>query len=119
MKKSPRRGQRLEGRISSISGDKKRHKMLVTQIYSIIERARDSTMMDAEYDARLMEKIFECHPIEITLPKNSHNREGNSQSWERWFAVENYLLATQVVLWAQGLVVKSSDPKERPGILIE
>lgn len=64
------RWQKLEGRIVTHKAELERHQKLIAQIESIIERARDSTLMDAEYDAWQIEDLFKCEPIRVKLPPN-------------------------------------------------
>ena len=84
------RQQRLEGRIVTQKSEANRHKKLVNQINSIIERARDSTLMDAEYDARLIEDLFKCEPIKVSLPQNDwKSRPQQGANPDRVFTVED------------------------------
>ena len=100
------RKQRLEGRIVTQKAETERHNKLTMQIESIIERARDSTLMETEYDARLIEEFFKCKPIEITLPANEWEKlpqQGNNP--DRKFAVGLYRDRVKRSLEMQGLVV--------------
>ena len=98
--------QRLEGRIVTQKSEADRHKKLVNQINSIIERARDSTLMDAEYDARLIEGLFKCESIKITLPGNSWKscpQQGANP--DRVLTVDGYIIKAEYSLEKQGLIV--------------
>lgn len=101
-----KRGQILEGRVISQTTKQKFHKNLVKQIDSIILRARDSTLMDAEYDTRLIEDLFQCGTITITIPSNGwEESDHRGVNHERWFAVELYIDRLKTNLQRQGLQV--------------
>ena len=85
---------------------KKRYKELVAQIESIIQRARDSTLMDAEYDARVIEQRFSCNPIEIELPENDWlENDHRGVNHDRWFVVSLYIDKTKGFLVRQGFII--------------
>ena len=101
------REQKLEGRIVTLKSETERHKTLIAQINSIIERARDSTLMDAEYDAHLIEELLECKPIEIMLPENEwENLPQQGANPDRKFTVSLYRDRVKWSLEKQGLIVK-------------
>jgi len=97
------RQQRLEGRIVTQKSEADRHKELVNQINSIIERARDSTLMDAEYDARLIEDLFKCEPIKVILPQNDwKSRPQLGANPDRVLTVDGYIMRAKYSLEKQG-----------------
>ena len=101
------RRQKLEGRIVTLKSETERHAKLIAQINSIIERARDSTLMDAEYDARLIEGLFKCEPIEVMLPANEWEKlPQQGANPDRKFTVGFYRDSVKWSLEKQGLVVK-------------
>ena len=98
---------KLEGRIVTLGSETKRHNKLITQINSIIERARDSTLMDAEYDARLIEQLFKCEAIEVSLPENEwEKRPQQGANPDRLLTLKLYIDRAKCSLKKQGLVVK-------------
>jgi len=108
-------GQRLEGRITSNANDNQRHIKLITQINSIIQRARDSTLMDAEYDARLIEDLFKCEPITVKIPENEwvDKPECNHRTiQDREFIVNLYINRLEYYLKQQGLKVEKQAERE-------
>ena len=101
------KAQKLEGRIVTPKAESERHTKLVAQIDSIIERARDSTLMDAEYDALLIEEFFKCKPIEVMLPANEWEKlPQQGANPDRKFTVSLYRDRVKQSLEEQGLVVK-------------
>jgi len=101
------REQKLEGRVVTLKSETERHKTLIAQINSIIKRARDSTIMDAEYDARLVEELFKCEPIEVILPANEWGKlPQQGANPDRRFTVGLYRDSVRRSLKKQGLVVK-------------
>jgi len=98
---------KLQGRVITLKSEAERHKMLVAQINSIIERARDSTLMDAEYDARLIEELFKCEPIKVMLPANEWEKlPQQGANPDRKLTVGLYRDRVKRSLKEQGLVVK-------------
>jgi len=101
-----RPGQRLEGRITNDKAEEIRHKELTTQIESIIQRARDSTIMSAEYDARKIEELFALQPISLSLPPNkwkSMPQQGANP--DRLLAIDLYRQQACEHLERQGFIV--------------
>jgi hypothetical protein len=89
------------------------------QIRDIIVRARESTIMDPEYDARIIEGLFECGPIKVGLPANEwaeHPRcDHNGVIEDRRFVVRLYIASAKAYLERQGLVVTDGAAGGIPG----
>ena len=99
--------KRLEGRLVSQKAERERHKQLLALLESVIKRARDSTLMDAEYDTGLIEDLFKCEPIEVSLPVNMWGKlPQQGANPDRKFAVELYFERVKRSLEKQGLVVR-------------
>ncbi len=101
-------GQILVGRIISDTSEKELHKKLREQIKSIIERARDSTLMDDEYDVRIIENLFIGEKISVKLPPNewAGRKNPNDVIKDREFMLSLYITRVKAWLEFQGIEVK-------------
>lgn len=105
--------QKLEGRIVTRKSEIERHKKLVAQINSIIDRARDSTLMDIEYDAHLIKELFKCEPIKVTLPENEwEHLSQQGANPDRKLIVTLYIDKAKASLKRQGLLVSNGNGED-------